>query len=142
MVNQKSKLPSRIIALTGVELHPCTRKADTDLGMTLEADDNNVCTNRSTPGHEQYTCLGCRTALNASFDQLLYENMIDQGWTKEQIKAEEPLRQFASRDMEELIPDLTQPAQAQRRAWADNCVRELQSRIDKTRAIHEARVEK
>jgi hypothetical protein len=114
---------------------------DTDI-PPLEIDENNPCTNQFTAGHAQYTCTTCREALNASFDNLLHENMLREGWTEAQIRAEEPLRHFATKPLEELIPDLTQPAQAQRRAWAENCVRELQARIDQTRAIHEARGEK
>lgn len=49
---------------------------------------------------------------------------------------------LATKPMGKLIPDLAQPAQTQRRAWAENCMRELQAMIDQTRAIYEARSEK
>ena len=113
---------------------------DTDTDIPTEpTNETNPCENQSESSHRQYSCATCRDNLDASFDDLLRENMHREGWTEEQIEAEEPLRRFATKSMEELVPGSSLSDQAQRRAWSMSCVAQLQARIERVRAIHQPR---
>jgi hypothetical protein len=80
--------------------------------------------------------------MDADWDNILRNNMREQGWTEAQIEAQGSLRQFDKTPYPELAPDPSLSEVGQRRAWGFNLRNEYQARIDATRAIHAARTEK